>query len=517
MKQGQESSAGLKLALHTFKGNRKAYQIAEEAVKAPWKVPYTERFVSVRLTCPKGDQAFVVVVAADQAQASLAYTLTSFSTEPAALYSALDCPAVESVPTPVAGNSELPQSFTKTFRYKWTAESAGGSRDAATFEKNPMFRLDSAIPQRVFVKVRCDACSAVLGVHVFSSGERVQGQEPEAKAVSGHTSYQAFVAWREYDLQAGYSTLVAASTDGDGAGVVAEFTITLKARNPVHVSSLPCSRLPAPPPPTAAVVSADFQGPIEAPPAAATGVPPCVQPDGGHHPGMISGESANGPPAGLPHCPEDTPAYTLLPQPLLSQDPETNIELDGIGGNLLPGSPKEDKGVVDVADDPLDAEVGTGNNEAATTQEENEATAAAAAEQAARQTVRTETQEELGEDKASAEVTGHARLIAETVRRMADDEGAMQEEKHGTQEAVRNGAAEEESHQAKVAETEVGGTEIGVAATTAESDQGDCGNDVAAQLAGTEAAPGARAEENAPGTDIKEVNLAGDPKAESAP
>ena len=515
------------MALHTFKGNRKAYQIAEEAVKAPWKVPYTERFVSVRLTCPKGDQAFVVVVAADQAQASLAYTLTSFSTEPAALYSALDCPAVESVPTPGPGSSELPRSFTKTFRYKWTAESAGGSRDAATFEKNPMFRLDSAIPQRVFVKVRCDACSAVLGVHVFASGERVQGQEPEAKAVSGHTSYRAFVAWREYDLQAGYSTLVAASMDGDGAGVVAEFTITLKARTPVHVSSLPYSRLPAPPPPTAAVVSADFQGPIEAPPAAATGVQPCVQPDGGHHPGMISGESANGQPsAGFPHSTEDTPAYTLLPQPLPAQDPDTNIELDGIGGSLLPGSPREDKGVVDVADDPLDAEVGTGNHEAATTQEENEATTAAvAAEQAARQTVRSETQEELGKDQAVAEVAGHARLIAETERRREDKEEAMQEEKHGTQDAVRNGAAEEESHHhhhtrvanAKVAETVVEGTETGIAATTAESDQGDCGNDVAAHLAGTEAAPRARAEEKAPGTDIKEVDLAGDPKAESAP
>ncbi|MGB1592027.1 MAG: hypothetical protein ACPIOQ_04675, partial [Promethearchaeia archaeon] len=70
---------------------------------------------------------------------------------------------------------------------------------------------------------------------------------------------------------------------------------------------------------------------------------------------------------------------------------------------------------------------------------------------------------------------------------------------------------------ATVAETVVEGTETGIAATTAESDQGDCGNDVAAQVAGTEAAPRARAEEKAPGTDIKEVDLAGVPKAESAP
>ena len=162
----------------------------------------------------------------------------------------------------------------------------------------------------------------------------------------------------------------------------------------------------------------------------------------------------------------------------------------------------------------------------ATTQEEDEATTAAvAAEQTARQTVRSETQEELGKDQAVAEVAGHARLIAETERRRADKEEAMQEEKHGTQDAVRNGAAEEEPHHhhhtrvanAKVAETVVEGTETGIAATTAESDQGDCGNDVAAQLAGTEAAPRARAEEKAPGTDIKEVDLAGDPKAESAP
>lgn len=71
-----QPSQALKLALHTFKGNRKAYYIADEHLKSPWKVVYNEQYASVRLTCPRGDQAFVIVIAADKSNAPLAYTLT---------------------------------------------------------------------------------------------------------------------------------------------------------------------------------------------------------------------------------------------------------------------------------------------------------------------------------------------------------------------------------------------------------------------------------------------------------
>jgi len=64
--------------------------------------------------------------------------------------------------------------FSKTFRYKWTSESAGGAHDPenASFRTNPMFRLDSDVAQRVFVKARCDSHADALGMHVFASGER---------------------------------------------------------------------------------------------------------------------------------------------------------------------------------------------------------------------------------------------------------------------------------------------------------------------------------------------------------
>jgi hypothetical protein len=41
--------------------------------------------------------------------------------------------------------------FSKTFRYKWTAESAGGALGEKSFGRNPMFRLESEVAQRVFI------------------------------------------------------------------------------------------------------------------------------------------------------------------------------------------------------------------------------------------------------------------------------------------------------------------------------------------------------------------------------
>jgi len=50
------AAPSLKLALHTFKGNRKAYNMADDHLKCPWKVSYTPRYASLRLTCPRGEQ-----------------------------------------------------------------------------------------------------------------------------------------------------------------------------------------------------------------------------------------------------------------------------------------------------------------------------------------------------------------------------------------------------------------------------------------------------------------------------
>ena len=223
-----------RLALHTFKGNRKAYYVADELVKSPWKVEYCAHYASVRLTCPRGEQAFVVVVAADRGLRSssangggaggaggLAYTLTCYSTEPSGIYTALDSPSIEMRPqgeqerakeAQELADAELARKlqrdennlvdgrdvvvvntsgvFSKTFRYKWTAESAGGALGQETFGRNPMFRLDSDVAQRVFIKLRCEAKEVQVAIHLFSSGQRVscKDKDSEQKPSAGRFS-----------------------------------------------------------------------------------------------------------------------------------------------------------------------------------------------------------------------------------------------------------------------------------------------------------------------------------------
>ena len=83
--------------------------------------------------------------------------------------------AITGTSTPGAASATaVAPFFSKTFRYKWTSESAGGAHDPenASFRTNPMFRLDSDVAQRVFVKARCDSRADALGMHVFASGER---------------------------------------------------------------------------------------------------------------------------------------------------------------------------------------------------------------------------------------------------------------------------------------------------------------------------------------------------------
>ena len=131
----------------------------------------------VRLKVPKGDKAFTLVISIYDDTGVLPFTLSSYSAEPAALYAALDCPAVEAK----GGH------FEKTFRYAWNAQTAGGSMNEATFDRNPMFRLESSCAQRLYVKVRTAEAAAVksdakaphVGVHLFQSGARVRRRDAQ--------------------------------------------------------------------------------------------------------------------------------------------------------------------------------------------------------------------------------------------------------------------------------------------------------------------------------------------------
>ena len=107
--------------------------------------------------------------------------------------------------------------FTKTFKYAWHEESAGGCPNSDAFNRNPMFKLESPCAQRIFVKLRTSESSGCagagggggsgdskaphIGIHLYQSGQRVRRQEcNEMKKVAGNQEYRALITWAEYDV-----------------------------------------------------------------------------------------------------------------------------------------------------------------------------------------------------------------------------------------------------------------------------------------------------------------------------
>ena len=102
------------IALHVYEGGRKQYYPSGALIHSVYR--NSPHFL-VRLKVPKGDKAFTLVISIYDDTGVLPFTLSSYSAEPAALYAALDCPAVEAK----GGH------FEKAFRYAWNAETAEGS------------------------------------------------------------------------------------------------------------------------------------------------------------------------------------------------------------------------------------------------------------------------------------------------------------------------------------------------------------------------------------------------------
>ena len=135
------------MALHVAKGNRRVLYRSDPLVhKGVYR--NTPHYL-VRLECPQGEQSFALIVSLYDEKGTLPYTLTTYSEEPAGLYRAVECPVVEAVPEA--------QPFTKSFKYKWQKETAGGSLNTDNFDNNPMFRLEVRVashgkpPRQLFV------------------------------------------------------------------------------------------------------------------------------------------------------------------------------------------------------------------------------------------------------------------------------------------------------------------------------------------------------------------------------
>jgi hypothetical protein len=124
----------------------------------------------MRLPVEKGQQAFVLVVSLFEDTGVLPFTVTCYSEEPAALYTAVDCPKLEGADSTFVSNS---------FKYRWDEKSAGGSPNRPDFEINPMFRLQVSESMRVFVKLvvsheaeKGPKCPSAVGLQLYNSGER---------------------------------------------------------------------------------------------------------------------------------------------------------------------------------------------------------------------------------------------------------------------------------------------------------------------------------------------------------
>mmetsp|Transcript_37047 Transcript_37047/g.87517 ORF Transcript_37047/g.87517 Transcript_37047/m.87517 type:complete len:906 (+) Transcript_37047:104-2821(+) len=131
------------ISLHVGRGNRRLYQ------NTPKTFTIRSAFRSaphclVKLPVEKGNQSFVLVASMREETGTLPFTISAYSADPAALYTAVDCPRLE------GGEAKC---ATKTFKYRWDEKSAGGNPNKADFEKNPMFRLEVSELQRVFVKL----------------------------------------------------------------------------------------------------------------------------------------------------------------------------------------------------------------------------------------------------------------------------------------------------------------------------------------------------------------------------
>ena len=137
--------------------------------------------------------------------------------------------------------------FEKMFRYTWDANTAGGSMNSDTFDRNPMFRLVSSCPQRLFVKVRSSEATSTndsaankvpdIGVHLFESGKRVRRREDkEMPKLAGNEEYRSLITWAEYDITEGNYTFVAATFR---AGHHGDFFVTVKASTELKISILP--------------------------------------------------------------------------------------------------------------------------------------------------------------------------------------------------------------------------------------------------------------------------------------
>ena len=212
------------IALHVYEGSRKIYYPSGALIHSVYR--NSPHFL-VRLPVPKGEQAFALVISIYDDTGVLPFTLSSYSAEPAALYAAFDCPAVEAKPgafekvglffslvlglfccrtgsllllyrvsfaIPDDLGRERCLACEQSFRYKWTEDTAGGSMNEDSFDRNPMFKLSSSRAQRIFVKVRAAEAAAVksdakgpyVGVHLFQSGARVRRPYPQEVQVRAY-------------------------------------------------------------------------------------------------------------------------------------------------------------------------------------------------------------------------------------------------------------------------------------------------------------------------------------------
>mmetsp|Transcript_34698 Transcript_34698/g.54187 ORF Transcript_34698/g.54187 Transcript_34698/m.54187 type:complete len:431 (+) Transcript_34698:69-1361(+) len=215
------------MALHVAKGNRRVLYRSDPLIhKGVYR--NTPQYL-VRLECPEGEQSFALIVSLYDDKGTLPFTLTSYSEEPAGLYKAVECPVIEAVPEA--------KPFTKSFKYKWQKDTAGGSLNTDGFNNNPMFRLEVKEPQRLFVKVKVGAdVKDAIGLHLFLSGKRVNRKEQSAPVTAGGDEYRHDLVWAEFKVLQGAYTLVVATFKAD---VLGEFTVFLKAKSEIALSSLP--------------------------------------------------------------------------------------------------------------------------------------------------------------------------------------------------------------------------------------------------------------------------------------
>eukprot|EP00960_Hanusia_phi_P049972 759911-Hanusia_phi.AAC.10 len=221
------------IALHVYQGNRRVYYPVNPLIHSVYN---NNPHFLIRLNCRQGENTFILVVSMYDEEATMNFTLTSYSADPSAITPVLDSPAIE----------VKKSSFSKIFRHNWTKDSAGGSINTDKFDINPMFRIDSQHTQRIFIKVRPSGNVSVhVGMHLFVSGDRVRRNEiQEITSLAGETQYRSECIWREYQIAEGSYTLAIATFE---VGHVGEFLVTIKAENEVKIAKLPPFRTePAP-------------------------------------------------------------------------------------------------------------------------------------------------------------------------------------------------------------------------------------------------------------------------------